>query len=234
MKNLTATICLTLAVLLGSAGASWGDDKSGGDRALEEFATLVVVRNLAQLKIYGDPATQRRSSEKHYKAISSAKLKKRLFSGLKKAGIELFEYDDFAADCDAPNKSKFEDAFATKGSFPSRIWRAAYKAVQTCEIKYFIIVTLTLDGLSEREKGRILFEAKAKVYELSRPIARTIAFERFEGHSAGARIRDAREAVYEKVTAKLVGGKVAGSNKVYKGELLQTVRNKLEAKQRTR
>jgi hypothetical protein len=31
MKNLTATICLTIAVLLGSAGVSWSADFQGNE-----------------------------------------------------------------------------------------------------------------------------------------------------------------------------------------------------------
>ena len=35
MKNLTATICLTIAVLLGSAGVSWSADFQKGYTAYE-------------------------------------------------------------------------------------------------------------------------------------------------------------------------------------------------------
>ena len=233
MRKLTATLCLTIAVLIGSVGVSLSADKSGGDRALKELATLVVVRDLDWLRTFPTVGHIRRTSEKRYKPISSEKLQKGLFSGLKKAGFDPFDYDEISAACDAPDLSKFKDQFAVRG-YLGRIRRAAYKAVQTCEIKYFMIVTLTLDGLSEREKGRILFEAEAGVYELSKPRNRTrsrrIAVAEFKGHFAGVRIWDVRHAVFEKVTAKLVGGKVAGSNKVYKGELLQKVR--IRAKQR--
>jgi len=237
MRNLTATLCLTLAVLLGSAGTSWGADKSAGDKVFEEFVTqLLLVRILDRLKIFHgiklkDGSTRRRSSEKHYKPMSAGKLDSMIAPGFKKAGIETVLYSDVADECDGPDKSKIRDLFAAKGELPGLIRRAAFKAIRKCESKYSLIVTLTLDGLSEREKGRVLYKGEAKVYDVSKRIPRTISIALFEGHSAGANVMDVREAVFEIVAAKLVGGKVTGSNKVYKGKLLQKVRIILEAKQ---
>ena len=51
MRNLTVTICLTIAVLLGSAGMSWGADLQKGLAAAQrgDFATaLREWRPLAQ------------------------------------------------------------------------------------------------------------------------------------------------------------------------------------------
>ncbi len=238
MKRLTATLCLTIAVLLGSAGTSWCADKSAGDKVFEEIGTtLVLVRILDRLKIFHgiklkDGSTRRRSSEKHYKPMSARDLEKGLSSGFEKAGIETFLYSDVAGFCDGPDKSKIRDLFAAKGELPGLIRRAAFKAIRKCESKYSLIVTLTLDGLSEREKGSVLYKGRATVYDVSKRIPRTISIALFEGHSAGANVMDVREAVFEKVAAKLVGGKVTGSNKVYKGKLLQKMRIILEAKQR--
>jgi len=238
MRNPTTTLCLTIAVLLGSAGMGWSADKSAGDKAFEEYVTtLVVVRILNRLKIFHgiklkDGSTLRRSSEKHYKPMSAEKLDSMIAPGFKKAGLETVLYEDVAEDCDGPDKSKIRDLFAAKGGLPGLILRAAFKAMRKCESKYSLIVTLTLDGLSEREKGRVLYKGEAKVYDVSKRFPRKISIALFEGHSAGTNVWDVREAVFEKVAAKLVGGKVTGSNKVYKGKLLQKMRIILEAKQR--
>jgi len=54
MKNLTRTICLTLAVLLGSVGTSWGADYDKGLAAAHsgDFATaLREFRPLAEQRV---------------------------------------------------------------------------------------------------------------------------------------------------------------------------------------
>jgi len=58
MKNLTATICLTIAVLLGSAGVSWSADLDDGRTAyfIGDFATaLKIFKSLAE---HGDANAQ--------------------------------------------------------------------------------------------------------------------------------------------------------------------------------
>ena len=49
MKNLTATICLAVAVLLGSAGVSWSQDFQKGFTAYEsgDYATALRCNGLA-------------------------------------------------------------------------------------------------------------------------------------------------------------------------------------------
>jgi len=44
MKNLTATICLTIAVLLGSAGESWSQDFQKGDTAYQSDHFAIALR----------------------------------------------------------------------------------------------------------------------------------------------------------------------------------------------
>jgi len=44
MKNLTATICQTIAVLLGSAGVSWGADFQKGCAAPQDLNWGQILR----------------------------------------------------------------------------------------------------------------------------------------------------------------------------------------------
>ena len=50
MKNLTATLCLTIAVLLGSTGVSWGDDSEDHAHKFVESREWVVGVNNADQK----------------------------------------------------------------------------------------------------------------------------------------------------------------------------------------
>jgi len=235
MRKLTATICLTIAVLFGSAGVSWGADKSGGDKAAKKLiTTLVLVRDLKQLTTYKSSRNSRSATEEEYKPISSSGLELPLFSAFGKGGFELIDYRDLAEDseCNAPKKSKIKVSFVTKEMVPTQMLRAAFKASRKCEINYFMIVTLTLDSLSEQQKGRIIFRGGARVYDVSRRIARTIGIARFKGHSAGKKLMDIRTAVFREVSAKLAGGRVSGSEKSDDGDLLRRLRNRLESRQR--
>jgi TPR repeat protein len=55
MKNLTATICLTIAVLLGSAGLSWSASIKEGVEALSKGKCSLAQRNLDPLVAQGNP-----------------------------------------------------------------------------------------------------------------------------------------------------------------------------------
>ena len=55
MRKLTATLCLTIAVLLGSAGASWGDDAWDAYRK-GDYAT--ALRELTPLAKQGNASAQ--------------------------------------------------------------------------------------------------------------------------------------------------------------------------------
>ena len=54
MKRLTATICLTITVLLGSAGVSWSADLQKGWTAYEREGYATVVRDWTPLAKQGD------------------------------------------------------------------------------------------------------------------------------------------------------------------------------------
>ena len=54
MKRLTATICLTLTVLLGSAGLSWGADFQKGMDAAQRGDYATALREWKPLAEQGD------------------------------------------------------------------------------------------------------------------------------------------------------------------------------------
>jgi hypothetical protein len=54
MKRLTATICLTLTVLLGSAGLSWGADFQKGMDAAQRGDFATALREWKPLAEQGD------------------------------------------------------------------------------------------------------------------------------------------------------------------------------------
>ena len=54
MKNLTLTICLTLAVLLGSTGTSWGADFNKGVDAARSGDYATALRDWQPLAEQGD------------------------------------------------------------------------------------------------------------------------------------------------------------------------------------
>ena len=58
MKNLTLTICLTLAVLLGSTGTSWGADYYKGFDAYQNGDYATALRELQPLAEQGDANAQ--------------------------------------------------------------------------------------------------------------------------------------------------------------------------------
>ena len=58
MKNLTLTICLTLAVLLGSVGTSWGADFNKGLAAVKGGDYATVLREWKPLAEQGDASAQ--------------------------------------------------------------------------------------------------------------------------------------------------------------------------------
>ena len=58
MKNLTATLCLTLAVLLGSAGMSWSADFQKGYAAYESGDYATALREWTPLAEQGDADAQ--------------------------------------------------------------------------------------------------------------------------------------------------------------------------------
>jgi hypothetical protein len=54
MKNLTATICLTIALLLGSAGVSWSQDLQKGATAYERGDYATALREFTPLAKQGN------------------------------------------------------------------------------------------------------------------------------------------------------------------------------------
>ena len=58
MKNLTLTICLTLAVLLGSTGTSWGADYQKGLAAYQSGDFATALRERKPLAQQGDAKSQ--------------------------------------------------------------------------------------------------------------------------------------------------------------------------------
>ena len=58
MKRLTVTICLTLAVLLGSTGTSWGADFNKGLAAAQSGDFATALRELRPLAEQGDANAQ--------------------------------------------------------------------------------------------------------------------------------------------------------------------------------
>ena len=58
MKNLTLTICLTLAVLLGSVGTSWGADFQKGVAAYDSGDFATALREWRPLAEKGDADAQ--------------------------------------------------------------------------------------------------------------------------------------------------------------------------------
>ena len=58
MTNLAATICLTLAVLLGSAGVSWGSDFQKGAAAFQSGDYATALREWTPLAEQGYASVQ--------------------------------------------------------------------------------------------------------------------------------------------------------------------------------
>jgi hypothetical protein len=58
MRNLTATMCLTLAVLLGSAGMSWSADLQKGFTAAQSGDFATALREWTPLAEQGDANAQ--------------------------------------------------------------------------------------------------------------------------------------------------------------------------------
>ena len=58
MRNLTATICLTIAVLLGSAGVSWSADFQKGVTAYKSGDYATTLREWTPLAEQGDASAQ--------------------------------------------------------------------------------------------------------------------------------------------------------------------------------
>ena len=58
MKNLTATICLTFAVFLGSAGMSWSADSQKGFTAYESGDYATALREWKSLAEQGNASAQ--------------------------------------------------------------------------------------------------------------------------------------------------------------------------------
>ena len=58
MRNLTATLCLTLAVLLGSVGVSWSADFQKGLDAYKRFDYATALREWEPLAKQGDASAQ--------------------------------------------------------------------------------------------------------------------------------------------------------------------------------
>ena len=58
MRNLTATICLAVAVLLGSAGVSWSQDLGKGYAAYQTGDYATALRELTPLAKQGDASAQ--------------------------------------------------------------------------------------------------------------------------------------------------------------------------------
>ena len=58
MKRLTATLCLTIAVLLGSVGVSWSGDYEKGAAAYEIGDYATALREWTPLAEQGDAASQ--------------------------------------------------------------------------------------------------------------------------------------------------------------------------------
>ena len=58
MRNLTATICLTIAVLLGSAGVSWSADFQKGLTAYKSGDFATALREWTPLAEQGNAAAQ--------------------------------------------------------------------------------------------------------------------------------------------------------------------------------
>ena len=58
MRNLTATICLTITVLLGSAGVSWSADFQKGLAAAQRGDFATALREWTPLAEQGDATAQ--------------------------------------------------------------------------------------------------------------------------------------------------------------------------------
>ena len=58
MRNLTATICLAVALLLGSAGVSWSQDFQKGLAAYESGDYATALREWKPLAKQGDARAQ--------------------------------------------------------------------------------------------------------------------------------------------------------------------------------
>jgi TPR repeat protein len=58
MKNLTATICLAVALLLGSAGVSWSQDRQKGSTAYQSGDYATALREWKPLAEQGDAVAQ--------------------------------------------------------------------------------------------------------------------------------------------------------------------------------
>ena len=67
MKNLTTTLYLTLVLLLGSAGASWGNDFLKGLNAYHSGDFATALREWKPLAEQGDPPSQYNLGFMHYK-----------------------------------------------------------------------------------------------------------------------------------------------------------------------
>ena len=109
---------------------------------------------------------------------------------------------------------------------------AAFKAIQRCELNYLIVVTLTLDSLTEMGKGRIKYAGEARAYDVSRSRARIIGLRRFDGHSSGGKKHELELKIFDEFTEKIAGGEVSANKKTDNGVFLQSLRKSLGILQR--
>ena len=73
MKHLTATLCLTIAVLLGSMGVSWSGDYEKGAAAYEIGDYATALREWTPLAEQGDAASQYNLGVMYRKALGVPK-----------------------------------------------------------------------------------------------------------------------------------------------------------------
>ena len=66
MKNPTATLCLTLAVLFGSAGMSWSADFQKGLTAYKSGDYATAIREWTTLAKQGDASAQHNLGQLYY------------------------------------------------------------------------------------------------------------------------------------------------------------------------
>ena len=72
---------------------------------------------------------------------------------LGKAGYELSDYDEIAADCDGPTREEIEASFVSRDSLTSRHKIKAQKAAVECEVPFFARGTMTADIARRHKSG---------------------------------------------------------------------------------
>ena len=135
------------------ARASGGKAVSGTFQKKKRKRRSKRTRRVSSRSETGGDVTERKSEEIRYKIISAEPVNLAMLKILGKAGYEVSDYDEIAADCDGPPREDIEESFVSRDSLTSRHKIGAQKAVAECEAPFFARGTMTADIARAHKSG---------------------------------------------------------------------------------